>query len=60
MAMFTFPLNYRVTVKKIIFNNENVTGGSINTMRMPLQSISSQSTIALETKFGESMDPTDK
>lgn len=36
MAMFTLALNYRVTVKKIIFNNENVTGDFINSMRKPL------------------------
>lgn len=36
MALFALALNYRVTVREIIFNNENVTGGFINSMRMPL------------------------
>lgn len=39
-----------------MFNNENVTGGSINSERMPLQNLSSQNTATLESKLGKKME----
>lgn len=54
--MFILPFELQSNCQENHFYNENVTGGSINSVRMPLQNFSSQNTTTLESKLGKEME----